>query len=73
MKTSNPEKVVEVLRGRRTERLCDDCIAQLCSIPNRIAVQQITASIGLTSDFVREKAACSRCGDIKCVTQSVKG
>jgi hypothetical protein len=73
MKTSNPHKVVEALRGRRTERLCDDCIAQLCSIPNRIAVQQITASIGLTSDFVRVKTDCSRCGNTKFVTQAVKG
>ncbi len=69
MSESNPEKVVALLRERSHEKLCDDCIAQLTAIQNRIAVAQITHPIGLTSDFVREKDVCDRCGATKYVIQ----
>ena len=72
MPESNPEKVVGLLRERSSEKLCDDCIALLTAIPNRIAVAQITHPIGLTSDFVREQDECSRCGATKLVIQAVR-
>ena len=68
---SNPEKVIDLLRERSSEKLCDDCIAQLTAIPNRIAVSQITHPIGLTSDFVRDDDVCSRCGKTKLVIRAM--
>ncbi|MCA9278917.1 MAG: hypothetical protein H6815_12065 [Phycisphaeraceae bacterium] len=67
---SNPEKVFALLRKNKSKRLCDDCVAELAEIKNRIAVNPITSAFGLTSDFLREKDACSRCGKVKLVTQS---
>ena len=72
MNGSNPEKVVEVLRSNGRNSLCDDCVASLAEIKNRVAVNPITTALGLTSDFVREKSLCSRCGDEKLVTRAVK-
>jgi hypothetical protein len=69
---SNPEKVVEVLRADRSRSLCDDCVALLAEIKNRVAVNPITTALGLTSDFEREKATCSRCREIKLVTRAVR-
>ena len=61
MDGSNPEKVIAVLRAEPTRWLCDDCITILADIKNRRAVNPITNTLGLTSDFVREKGVCSRC------------
>lgn len=69
MDGSNPEKVIAVLRAEPNRWLCDDCIALLADIKNRIAVNPIASTLGLTSDFVREKGACSRCRDAKLVTR----
>lgn len=69
MDGSNPEKVVTVLRARPARWLCDDCIALLADIKNRIAVNPIASTLGLTSDFEREKAECSRCRETKLVTR----
>ena len=66
---SNPEKVAAVLRQANKQCLCDDCVALLAGIKNRVAVNPITTSLGLTSAFVREKHVCSRCGETKLVTQ----
>ena len=49
--------------------LCDDCIAMAADIKNRIAVNPIATALGLTSDFIREKAVCSRCRETKLVTK----
>ena len=69
---SNPEKDVAVLRQANRQCLCDDCVAILAGIKNRIAVNPIATSLGLTSDFVREKHICSRCGDMKFVTHAAE-
>lgn len=69
---SNPEKVVGVLRADRSRSLCDDCVALLAEIKNRVAVNPITTALGLTSDFTREKATCSRCREIKLVTRACR-
>lgn len=70
---SNPEKVVGVLRADRSRALCDDCVAQLAGIKNRVAVNPITTALGLTSEFRREKTACSRCRETKLVTRALRG
>lgn len=72
MEGSNPEKVVGVLRSEPHVWLCDDCIALLAEIKNRIAVNPITSALGLTSDFAREKHRCNRCGASKLVTRYIK-
>ncbi|MFG0252076.1 MAG: hypothetical protein ACF8NJ_04295 [Phycisphaerales bacterium JB038] len=72
MDGSNPERVVEVLREHHGQAICDDCLAQLAAIKNRVAVNPITSSLGLTSDFVREKRACSHCCETKYATQAVR-
>ena len=58
---SNPESVAKCLREQRPKSLCDDCIADLTGIPNRVAVQQITKSLGESCEFHREKTRCTRC------------
>lgn len=72
MNHSNPEKVVAVLRDKRPAALCDDCIAHLAQITNRIAVNPIAAALGLTSDFSRETGKCARCQGTKLVTRSIR-
>ena len=72
MKGSNPERVVTVLREAGGRPLCDDCVALLAKITNRIAVNPITSALGLTSDFMREKHLCSRCRERKLVTQAAR-
>lgn len=69
MDGSNPEKVIAVLRADPKQWLCDDCIALLAEIKNRIAVNPIASTLGLTSDFEREKSECSRCRENKLVTR----
>lgn len=69
MEGSNPEKVIAVLRSDPNRWLCDDCIAHLAGIKNRIAVNPIATTLGLTSDFDRERSECSRCREIKFVTR----
>lgn len=69
MEGSNPEKVIAVLRSDPNLWLCDDCIALLAGIKNRIAVNPIATTLGLTSDFDRERSECSRCRETKLVTR----
>ncbi len=69
---SNPEKVAQLLRSDRASALCDDCIAEIAGIKNRIAVNPITSSLGLTSDFERAKLPCSRCDKTKLTTKAVR-
>lgn len=71
MEASNPEKVIAALRASPSEWLCDDCVTHLSGIPNRQAVHPITTTLGLTTDFSREKHECSRCREIKLVTRPV--
>ena len=68
---SNPQKVFDVLVAEADRWLCDDCVALLAKIPNRIAVNPITTTLGLTSDFEREREECSRCRTVKLVTRAV--
>ena len=72
MEQSNPEKVVSVIRDRSGSPVCDDCIAKLAGISNRIAVNPIATALGLTSDFNREKGECSECHSAKLVTNECR-
>lgn len=71
MAKTNPERVVELLRsdGRW---LCDDCVASMASLPHRNCVNPMTACLGMTSDFARERSTCARCRGFKYVTMAVR-
>ena len=59
--TTRPEQVFDFLKLKRSVFYCDDCIAKVLKMPNRIAVQHITASLALCSEFTRTKALCNVC------------
>nr|QDF39074.1 hypothetical protein FJN17_16770 [Bradyrhizobium symbiodeficiens] len=42
---------------------CDACIQAQLNLPRRQQVQQVTATLALTNQFVRQKDACYRCSD----------
>ncbi|HMN42431.1 MAG TPA: hypothetical protein PKE29_16445 [Phycisphaerales bacterium] len=69
---SNPEKVVQVLKTPPLRWLCDDCVAHMADITNRVAVNPITTTLGLTTDFAREKSRCDHCHDTKLVTKCLR-
>ncbi|MCL4211661.1 MAG: hypothetical protein KJZ68_13485, partial [Phycisphaerales bacterium] len=68
MTGSNPERVVAALRSSPGRPLCDDCIALLAGIKNRVAVNPIATALGLTTDFARDRGTCGRCSERKLVT-----
>jgi len=70
MNGTNPEKSAAVLRSARSKALCDDCVAELAEITNRVAVNPIASAFELTSDYTREKAICGRCHSRKRVTKT---
>ncbi len=64
-----PERVVATIKSDPKRALCDDCLALLAEVKQRQTAHTIASTLGLTSDFVREKAECSRCRESKLVTR----
>jgi hypothetical protein len=58
---TRPEQVVDFLRRKPTVFYCDECITKALKMPERRAVQQITATLALCSGFTRTTGICSSC------------
>ncbi|MDA9529788.1 hypothetical protein ACM42_15415 [Bradyrhizobium sp. CCBAU 25338] len=55
------EQVNEFITKRRPAFVCDQCIVRGVGLSVRAHANQITAALGTTSDFVREKGSCPEC------------
>lgn len=54
------------------DAICDDCIFEALSLSSRQQANQTTVPLSTTSDFMRDKGVCSRCGDGKIVIHRVQ-
>jgi len=50
---------------------CDDCIAKQLELSRRGQASRITRALSTTSNFLRDKGACSICGAVKKVIEAV--
>lgn len=63
------ERVYHFLVEHTPQPICDDCVAKAISI-SRENVNQLTAVLGLTSDFGKANGTCTLCKNTKLVTRS---
>jgi len=64
------ERVSQWLRQNRGA-YCDDCIAKQLELSRRGQASRITRALSTTSNFLRDKGACSICGAVKKVIEAV--
>lgn len=64
-----PERVNAFIMNR-SGALCDGCIQQGLGIVQNNQVQQITAALATTREFVREQGRCPICRRLKMLTRS---
>ena len=69
---TGPERVHKFLTARTPAPVCDDCIAAHADVSPRQQVNPIAATLGLTTDFSRDKGNCSMCKADKLVTRSLR-
>jgi hypothetical protein len=62
---TNPEQIVGYLQKNKPRAFCDDCLAGELQFARRQEAAVITATLGLTSDYVRQRGACSICKNDK--------
>jgi len=62
---TNPEQIVGFLQRNKAKTFCDDCLASELQLARRQEAAVITATLGLTSDYVRERGTCSICKNDK--------
>lgn len=55
------EEVNDFITRKRPAFVCDLCIVRGLGLSVRAHANQITAALGTTSDFVREKGTCPDC------------
>lgn len=61
------QRINEHLTFEKPKAWCDGCIVKSLSLTANAHSAQITAALGTTSDFVREKGECAMCGDERVV------
>jgi len=66
-----PERINEFLVRCAGRAYCDHCIQERLGLRWRQQVQLVTATLGVTSGYRRNNAACCTCGDTKQVTAFV--
>ena len=54
-------KINNFITSRRPAAVCDKCIVESLGLTALAHSAQITAALGTTSDFVRERGECSLC------------
>jgi hypothetical protein len=69
---TSADRVYKFLREQTPAPVCDDCVASHAHVTPRQRVNPIASALGLTSDFRREKGACSLCKGEKLVTRSLR-
>ena len=60
------QKINDFITSRRAA-VCDKCIVESLGLTALAHSAQITAALGTTSDFVRERGECSLCKDERMV------
>lgn len=55
------EQIVGFLKRTSPRPICDDCIADELKLPRRQRAQRVTAALGLTVEYRREKGVCTTC------------
>ena len=55
------QKINDFITSRRPDAVCDKCIVESLGLTVSAHAAQITAALGTTSDFVRERGDCSLC------------
>jgi hypothetical protein len=68
----DPGRIHVFLTRHEPKPFCDDCIAKELGLARRQLVQPITAALGLTTDYRKEKGTCSLCKSEKPITRSVR-
>jgi hypothetical protein len=66
-----PERINEFLVRCAGRAYCDHCIQERLGLRWRQQVQLVTATLGVTSGYRRNNAACCTCGETKQVTAFV--
>jgi hypothetical protein len=69
---TNPERIFNFLRQKAPQPFCDDCVAKETAVSPRQQSNPIASALGLTSDFIRDRALCFSCSDLKLVTRYVR-
>ena len=79
MAIRNAEKVANLLRNRKPQRFCDQCIADLAQLGsrkfgssgnhyNRAIAQQVAQALAQSRQFRRTDAICVQCRNSRKVT-----
>lgn len=55
------EQIVGFLKRTSPKPVCDDCITDELKLARRQRAQRVTAALGLTVEYQREKGVCSIC------------
>ncbi len=66
------ERVNEFIMGHKPKPVCDNCIVNALSLTAHAHSAQITAALGTTSDFSREKGECSLCKNERTVIRALR-
>lgn len=61
------KKINKFIMSRKPVAVCDGCIVDALGLAQNAHSAQITAALGTTSDFVREKGECSICKNWKTI------
>ena len=62
------QKINDFVTARQPKAICDECIGKALNLSTQTS--QMTAALGTTSDFVREKGICAICKNKKVVIRS---
>lgn len=57
------ERINSFIKSKSPDIYCDRCITHELGLTKPQHVQQITAALGTTRDFVREHGVCDFCGE----------
>ncbi|TPM30039.1 hypothetical protein [Mesorhizobium sp. B2-3-4] len=64
------ERVNQFITERKSKPVCDGCIVDGLKLTTQAHAAQITAALGTTSDFKRERGECSLCKNERTVIRS---
>ncbi len=61
------QKINDFITSHRPAAVCDKCLVESLDLTTQAHSARITAALGTTSDFVRERAECSLCKNVRVV------
>lgn len=65
-------RVNQLITSCKPQAVCDDCIVEAAGLRSHAHSSQITAALGTTSDFDRERGICSLCHSERMVIRAVR-